>query len=50
MILTSVLILEVMVVLGLTSFELMQGLIPLSEMVRGGLKKLLIVELITMEM
>ena len=46
----SVLILEVMVVLGLTPLEHMNFPRPTPEMVQGGVQQLLIMELIVMEM
>ena len=48
MMFSSVLILEAMVVLGLKPLELMQYLVPPLELVQGGVKQLLILELITM--
>ena len=43
-------VLEVMVVMGLTPLELMQYLIPPSDLVQGGVQQLCIVELILMSM
>ena len=45
----SVIILEVMVALGLTTLGMMQCLEPPSKIVQGGVQQLSIVELITME-